>query len=452
MTTPNCEPRFVGLDVHKREITYCILDAAGAVVSQGKFVLNRDKLKNFATKNLLAGDRVALESTTNCWAVAEIVQKHVARVVVSNPMATKAIAHSKIKTDKVDSRVLAHLLRCDFLPEVWQPDVATRLRRQLSGRRASLVGGRTQLRNRIHSVLAMRLIEPPVKSLFGKEGRQWLDRLSEKQIDRDGLGMIESDLRQIDALQLEIDRFDQRLAELAYEDDRVKLLMTMPGVSVIVAQSLVAAFGDITRFATADKAASYLGLVPSTKQSAKTCHHGPITKRGNSNARWMLVQAAQHMLRQSGPLGHFFRRLKRRKNHNIAVVATARKMAMIAWHMLHANEPYRYSSPRSTETKLARLRVTVTGKRRRNGVAKGEKATAKLPGGSRTIQSLDTIYAQEGLPPRQPSPPGEAKHLAQTDTTDFVQAIAQKQVIPRRKGVKRQASSDNPTKPQKQNC
>ncbi len=330
---PNAAPRFVGLDVHKHEITYCIIDDAGKILERKRFLLNRDTLHDFARNKLRTSDQAALESTTNCWAVAEIVREHVGRVVVSNPMATKAIAQSKIKTDKVDALVLAQLLRCDFFPEVWQPDVETRLRRQLSGRRASLVGQRTKLRNRIHGVLAMRLSDPPVKhssGLFSKAGRAWLDALTEKQIDCDGLDMIASDLRLLDALAGEIDRFDHRLAKLGYDDPRVKLLMTMPGVSVVVAQALVAAFGDITRFKSADKAASYLGLTPSTKQSAKTCHHGPITKRGNSNARWMLVQAAQHMLRQPGPLGHFFRRLKSRKNHNIAVVATARKMAMIA--------------------------------------------------------------------------------------------------------------------------
>jgi len=438
-TTANTQPRFVGLDVHKREITYCILDAAGAMVSQGKFELDRQTLDEFARRTLTPCDHVALESTTNCWAVAEIVQPHVARTVVSNPMATKAIAHSKIKTDKVDAHVLAQLLRCDFLPEVWRPDEATQLRRQLSGRRASLVQQRTQLRNRIHSVLAMRLITPPggsSSSLFSSNGRAWLERLSEADLDGDGLAMIQSDLRLLDALQEEIDRFDQRLAELAYEDQRVKLLMTMPGVSVVVAQALVSAFGDIERFASADKAASYLGLVPSTKQSAQTCHHGPITKRGNSNARWMLVQAAQHMHRQNGPLGHFFRRLKKRKNHNVAVVATARKMAMIAWHMLRANEPYRYSPPRSTEDKLAKLRIQVTGEKRRGGPAKGTKAVAKLPGvqgGSRTIKSLDAVYEQEGLPARSPLPPGEMKHVTATETTEFVAQISAPQTVPRKR-------------------
>jgi len=447
MVTAVAPPRFAGLDVHKREITYCIIDAGGSVVERGKFALNRQNLQNFIGQHLLRHDRVALESTTNCWAVADVLRPCVARVLVSNPMATKAIAQSKIKTDKVDALVLAQLLRCDFLPEVWQPDAATRQRRQLSGRRASLVGQRTRMRNRIHSVLAMRLIEPPAKtSLFGKAGRAWLDALTEDEIDADGHDMIDADLRLLDALQLEIDRFDSRLAQLGYEDRRVKLLMTMPGVSVVVAQALTAAFGDIDRFATADKAAAYLGLVPSTKQSAKTCHHGPITKRGNSTARWMLVQAAQHMFRQSGPLGHFFRRLKSRKNHNIAVVATARKMAMIAWTMLRRNEPYRYSPPKSTATKLAGLRIAATGQKRTGGTAKGQKATAKLPGGSRTIKSLDTVYAEESLPPRHPLSAGESKHLEQSDTTAFVRSLHQDRVIPRRKTPNPETQKPNENK------
>lgn len=370
--------------------------------------------------------------------MADIVSQFVpaGRVVVSNPMATKAIASSKIKTDKVDSRVLAQLLRCDFLPEVWQPDASTRLRRQLCGRRSSLIGQRTCLRNRIHSVLAMRLIVPPVEStasLFGKAGRQWLESLTVEEIDHDGLMMIHSDLRQLDFLQGEIDMFDGRLAELAYQDERVKLLMTMPGVSIVVAQTLVAAFGDISRFKTASQAAAYLGLTPSTKQSAKTCHHGPITKQGNSNARWAMVQAAQGMGRQQGPLGHFFRRLKGRKCHNIAVVATARKMAMIAWHLLTRNEPYRYSQPTSTATKLAALRVAATGQRRQGGSPKGTKCTAKLPGGSRTIKPLDTVYTEEGLPPRNPLPSGEIKHLEETGTREFHEQISKPRIVPRSK-------------------
>ena len=425
--------RFVGLDVHKRQITFCILDRDGTTLREGEIVLTRERLALFASQQLKPTDHVVLESTTNCWAVVEILQQHVQHVVVSNPMATKAIAQSKIKTDKVDAKVLAQLLRCDFVPTVWQPDAGTRLRRQVSGRRASLVGQRTQLQNRIHSVLAMRLIIPPGEmSLFGPHGRAWLQGLTAETLDADGLMMIQSDLRMLETVEIEIALFDQRLAELAWEDERVKLLMTMPGVSIVVAQALVAAFGDITRFKSADAAANYLGLTPSTRQSATSVYHGPITKQGNSTARTMLVQAAQQYDRQPGPLGHFFQRLKRRKNHNVAVVATARKMATIAWRMLTTGEPYRYAQPASTAQKLATLRTRVTGEKRRGGSPPGVKAEAKLPGGSKTIRSLDDTYHNEGLPTRSPLPPGELRHLKDTGTAQFAAKISEAQVIPRK--------------------
>ena len=135
--------RYVGLDVHKRVVEACIVDQAGKVLQRERFALCRRTLETFATKILEKTDHVALEATTNCWAVADALGPHTARVVVSNPLATKAIAQAKVKTDRVDAHVLAQLLRCDFLPEVWQPDEATRRLRELTGRRSALVGQRT---------------------------------------------------------------------------------------------------------------------------------------------------------------------------------------------------------------------------------------------------------------------------------------------------------------------
>ena len=118
--------RHVGLDVHKRLVEACLVDSTGTVVHRERFALNRRTLELFAIKILQPTDHVAFEATTNCWAVADALQPHVAKLVVSNPLATKAIAQAKVKTDKVDAHVLAQLLRCDFLPEVWQPDEASR--------------------------------------------------------------------------------------------------------------------------------------------------------------------------------------------------------------------------------------------------------------------------------------------------------------------------------------
>src|SRR5262249_25363542 len=206
------------------------------------------------------------------------------------------------------------------------------------------------------------------------------------------------------------------------------LLMTLPGVDVTCAQTLLAALGDVKRFRDGDHAAGYLGLAPSTKQSADKCYHGPITKRGNSHARWMLVQAAQRVDKHPGPLGVFFRRLARKKNRNVAVVAAARKLVVIAWHMLTKNEPYRYAQPKGTASKLARLRVKATGQRRRGVTPKGAKAVRPVTEGpTRAVKSLPAVLANEGLPPLTPPPAGEARTVTATGTDAFVAAIAQDQ-------------------------
>jgi transposase len=426
MTTESV--RFAGLDVHKRVVEACIVDSTGNVVHRERFALNRRTLELFATKILRPTDQVAFEATTNCWAVADSLRPHVARILVSNPLTTKAIAQAKVKTDKVDAHVLAQLLRCDFLPEVWQPDEATRRLRELTGRRSALVGQRTAMRNRIHSALAMRLIEVSRKRLFDAAGLEWLKTA---EIDAQGRMLIDSDMRQLAFLDGEIALLDKELAQRGYASDQVKLLMTLPGVDVTTAEALLAVWGDFTRFRDADHAAAYLGLAPSTKQSAEHCYHGPITKRGNSTARFMLVEAAQHLDKHPGPLGVFFLRLLRKKNRNVAVVAVARKLARIAWLMLARNEPYRYAIPKSTETKLAKLRVKATGKRRKSGNPKGAKCQAKLAGGSRTIRSLADVCDSEALPAPQPLSAGERRTVAAASCQAFVAQIAAAQVVPR---------------------
>ena len=435
--------RFVGLDVHKHVLQICIIDATGKVILKERLEgFDREKLLEFARVKLHPQDRVALEATTNTWAVARLLRPFVSEVVASNPLTTKAIAQAKVKTDKIDAEVLAQLLRCDYLPQVWQPDEATSLLRELTSRRTALVGDRTALRNRIHSLLAVRLLNVPFDELFGPAGRAWLQSLSAEQFDAQGRLILDTDLRLHDAIQREIETLEEDLARRGYNDARVKLLMTLPGVNVMVAETLLAALGDVSRFATADHAASYLGLTPSTRQSGDRCYHGPITKAGNSHARWALVQAAHSVARHPGPLGHFFQKLAKKKNYNVAVVATARKLVVIAWHMLTKNEPYRYAVPRSTEEKLRRLRVKATGERRKSGPAKGTKSKPLVAGGGRTIKSLSRVYREEGLPEPRELTPGERRTVEESGTGDYVGSLASDQVVPRRKKLGHQAGAD----------
>jgi hypothetical protein len=201
-----------------------------------------------------------------------------------------------------------------------------------------------------------------------------------------------------------------------------------------VAQTVVAALGDVKRFADADRAAAYLGLVPSTRQSGEHYYHGRITKQGASHARWMLVQAAQQVGRHPGQLGVFFRRLAKKKNRNVAVVAAARKLVTIAWHMLIDNEPYRYAQPKTVEAKLSRLRVRATGQKKKGGSAKGHPRPAAYGSGKRTraVPAIDSLYAQEQLPPLRPLKPGGQAMLERHQITGYAAEIRKAHRLPRR--------------------
>ncbi len=159
----------------------------------------------------------------------------------------------------------------------------------------------------------------------------------------------------------------------------------------------------------------------------------------------VVLESATNCWAVVAPLGHFFQRLKRRKNHNVAVVATARKLATIAWRMLTSGEPYRYAAPETTAAKLASLRIMATGEKRRGGGPKGVKCVAKekLPGGSRTIRALDDVYQDEGLPARSMPQPGELRHLTDTHTLEFADAISTPTLIPRNTGKPRGQSRKN---------
>jgi transposase len=424
--------RYVGIDLHKHLIVGHVTDAAGEVLDTFRYdSVTPASLEHIGKNRLTPEDHVVVEATTNCWAVVRALAPFVARIVVSNPLITKAIAKAKVKTDKVDARVLSHLLRLDYLPEVWQPDTATSHLREWTARRARIVSQSTAVVNRIRGTLAQRLLDCP-HQIRTARARQWI---ASQKLDDATRWLLESDLRILDGLQAEKNALEAQLAKRGYADPRVKLLMTLPGISQHSALSLLAAIGDISRFPSADALASYLGLVPSTRQSAEHCYHGPITKQGRTQTRWMLIQSAQTVGRHPGPLGYFFRRLKKRKPHNVAVVAVAHKLALLAWHLLTTGEPYRYALPQTTAVKLRDLRIQATGKTRSRGPVTGTKVPVKARGRApqgRVIKPLAVVYQNEGVPVASPAPAGERRHLAESKLEAFAESLQQEQIVVRR--------------------
>lgn len=344
--------RTLGLDVHKTFIEV-VLHEDGAVRRVGRVAVG--DLGTFAA-SLAPTDHVVLESTSVSWAIVDVLAEHAGRVTVSNPMKTKAIASAKVKSDKVDARVLAQLGAAEFVAEVWVPDAETRALRRRVAHRASLVRQRTRLRNQVHGVLTRNLVQlPRVTDLFGKRGRELLAGVSLAEHER---WQIDSALRLHDTLQQEIDQIDRDLARCALQREEVRRLMTIPGVGVSTALSLVSVIGDARRFRAASHLVGYLGLDRRVRQSGEQRPRmGHISRQGQAHARSMLIEAAHIAVRTSGPLQAFYLRLRSRRGTQIAITATARKLAVLSWHILRNEEDYRHSSPRLTASKMRALQL-----------------------------------------------------------------------------------------------
>jgi transposase len=268
-------------------------------------------------------------------------------------MRTRAIASAKVKTDKIDAKVLAQLGAADFLPEVWAPDEATRALRRRIAHRCSLVAQRTRLRNQVHAVLARNLVELPVTDLFGQTGRRLLTGVALPAHERE---QVESNLRLHDALEAELAAVDRQLAQRALADPEVRRLMTIPGVGPVTALSLLAVIGDVARFPSAGQLVGYLGLDPRVRQSGeRPARTGHISRAGQAHARGLLVEAAHVAIRTPGPLRAFHARVKARRGAQVALCATARKLAVLSWHLLSSGEDYRYNAPTIMQRKLRRL-------------------------------------------------------------------------------------------------
>jgi hypothetical protein len=155
--------------------------------------------------------------------------------------------------------------------------------------------------------------------------------------------MVQNLLTTAGGVAQEISKVDQHLLEKAAWNEEVRLLLTIPGVGIQTAMGILAAIGDVRRFDQPKKLASYFGLVPRISQSGESCHHGSITKAGNPNARWLLTEAAHQLALSGAPITASYFKIRKRKGHQKAVVALARKLSELIWHVLTKKEPYRYA-------------------------------------------------------------------------------------------------------------
>jgi transposase len=364
--------RCIALDVHQ---TFCevAIWEAGETRSAGQVRTDRAELELFA-QSLAPTDRVAMEATGPAMEVARILEPHVAEVIVANAQELRAISHARVKSDRYDARTLAQLLHAGMLVSVWVPDAQTQALRRRVARRAALIRQRTRAKNEVHATLSRCLLgRAPVSDLFGKGGRAWLSR---QELPAEETETVSGCLRQIDFLDGEVAAIDRELCEWVMGSSEAKRLMTIPGIGVSVAAALMAAIGDVSRFDSPRKLVAYLGLDAKVRQSGEeAARHGRISKRGNAQARAVLVEAAWIASRSPGPLKAFSERLRTRKHGGVAAVAVARKIACLCWALLTKEEDYAYGRPSLVRAKLRRAELR-TGAPRLSNRHRGRRVSA----------------------------------------------------------------------------
>ena len=322
----------VGVDLHQRFCYITTLNASGKMIEAKPVTNEKAALRKYFRRFRGEAVQVAVEACGFWPAFREVVEPEVKRLVLVHPQRVKAIASAKLKNDRVDSATLAHLLRCDLLPESWKADRETQARRQQVRLRTTLVRQRTRLKNQVHAVLHQQGQRSPVTDLFGKRGRLWL---AEVKLPLQAREAVNTCLRMIDYYTEEIQKQNLQLSEKAKQDERVQWLTSIPGIGEVSAMMVLAEIGDGSRFATKEALCSYSGLVPRVRESAGKAARGGITRQGSSYLRWIMVEAAQVATRSSPAAKRYYERLLRKKHKHVARVALARKLLIAVYALLH---------------------------------------------------------------------------------------------------------------------
>jgi transposase len=336
---------YVGIDVHRKRSQVAVIDAKGEVLANRNVPNGAEPILK-VIGGLPPGTPAAFEAAYGTNWLVELLEDYGFAPHLVHSSRCKAIASARLKNDKVDAAILAQLLRADLLPEAWIAPPAVRQLRALLRHRVALVRLRTRLRNRIHAIVADYGYDRPAGEYWSGPGRAWLARLELPAVSRE---LIEDDLGLIDALQGRIDRLDWEIRQRARSDPRVKLLTQLPGIGPFTALVILAEAGDISRFGSARKLASWAGLTPTVRGSDRVAHYGHISKEGSVWLRWVLCEAAQ-TAKRSPQFAATFQCIAQRRGKKIATTAIARKLLTRAWHLLADAEHAAAPQPAAAQT------------------------------------------------------------------------------------------------------
>lgn len=347
--------QFIGCDAHKKYSVFVAVDEQGRAGPAVRVEHERTRYREFLAQ-LPPHSPIAIEASGHYYWMVDEMETLGHQPALADPAEAKRRMGNTNKTDKLDATGLGILLRNGTLPSVWIPPGPLRDQRELLRLRMFLVGLRTQIKNRIHGTLARyNILVAGVTDLFGVEGRRLLTiRLPD--LPAHTRQSVEQSLRTLDEIEAQIEKAEQRLDSLRESSVEASLLRTLPGVGKILSMVIALEIGQIERFPSAAHLASYAGLVPRVHASGGHTYLGQVRHDVNRHLKWALVEAANLIVMSQRRLAgthvvQLYQRLKRKKNHQKAVVAVARHLAEAAFWVLKKQQSYR--EPQRTRPALS---------------------------------------------------------------------------------------------------
>lgn len=327
----------IGLDVHKKHINAVVIDPAGNEIEREKIPNSPKRLDTFFM-SIPKDSKIALESCS-CWQyVFDYLEDNgFTNVSLANPLKVRLIATTKQKTDFKDAKALAQLLRVNLLPMSWAAPRHIRKQRQIARHREGQGRLQSQVKHKIQAILTRHGIIYEFSDVFGAEGTNYLRSLDLPEVDR---YEMDQHLELIRHLGVQMRKTEAQIEEFVKDNPFARIIMTTPGISFYSALMIVAEIGDIRRFGSVRKLTSFAGLNPSVSQSGDRCYTGHISKQGDRHLRWILVQCANVAVMHDKTLAKIYHRIKKKRGHNIAITATARKMLTYIYTMLTNNITY----------------------------------------------------------------------------------------------------------------
>lgn len=330
----------LGIDLHKKTSFWTLLDNNQTVLYRKNLPTSREGVLKGLREIKIdpAQIQAAIEPVSQWSWYGDILKEHGITVHLVNPYKTKLIAETKLKNDKVDSGILAELLRCDFLPTSYYAPKEVRALRELSRWRLFLSRLRTRIKNRIHQLLAQQGVYSTWSDPFGKGGRQFI--LSQN-VSVETKKQIDQFMAYIDQLDLAIAERDRAIKEYLLLHPETKILLSIPGIGPITIIMMLSEIGDYSRFERPEQLVGFAGLNPASYSSGENTRLGRITRHGSEHLRTILVEAAHRVRPAWGALYDFFIRIKEKKGSKVASVALARKILVLSWHLMKKKEMYR---------------------------------------------------------------------------------------------------------------